>query len=114
MVKCLDRVLDGVFSALADPTRREIVRRLAEGPSRVTDMASHFDMSLPAVSKHLRILEGVGLLHRDRVGRVHRLTLKADRMRDAMDWLEHYKVFWGTKLDALSDYLENEKPPRRR
>jgi len=113
MVKYNDRQLDDVFGALADPTRRKIIQRLEKGPTRVTEMASHFRISLPAVSKHLRVLENAGLLKREREGRVHRISLDAKRMKTAMQWLEHYRVFWESRLDSLSDFLNEEKKDRR-
>ena len=98
--------LNGVFSALADPTRRAILARLALGETTVGELAEPFEMSLPAVSKHLKVLEGVGLLRRERQGRVHRCRLDAAAMREAADWIEHYRCFWEAQLDSLARYLE--------
>ena len=109
MVKHSSEILDAVFGALADPTRRSILERLAWGESRVTDLAEPFDMSLPAISKHLRILEEAGLLTRQREGRVHRIRLKSKTLKEAVDWLEYYRQFWETRLDSLEKYLSKSK-----
>jgi DNA-binding transcriptional ArsR family regulator len=97
--------LDVVFSALSDPTRRAILERLARSDASVTQLAAPFDMSLPAISKHLRILEHAGLIAREKEGRVHHVHLVAVAMRDAADWVEHYRRFWEEQLDSLSAYL---------
>jgi DNA-binding transcriptional ArsR family regulator len=86
--------LDAVFAALADPTRRAIVARLASGSASVGELAAPFDVSLPAISKHLRILEAVGLLARSKHGRVHELRLVGTPMRAAAEWIERYRGFW--------------------
>ena len=109
MVKYRPSALDRVFAALADPTRRRILERLSEGQIRVTRLAKPFSISLPAVSKHLRVLEGAGLLKRHRHGREHRLELEARPIREALRWMERYRRFWEGALDALADYLEKEK-----
>ncbi len=106
--------LDRVFSALSDPTRRAIVARLATGESSVTALAAPFDMSLPAVSKHLRVLEGAGLLSRNIDGRVHRCRLVAKPLNDAVAWLESYRQFWEEQFDSLADFLEKSRPASRR
>ena len=107
MVKYKFSRLDSVFGALADPTRRQILETLAEGESAVTHLAAPFSMSLPAVSKHLRVLESAGLLRRRRLGREHRIGLEAEPMKEALQWMERYRQFWQGSLDALADYLEN-------
>jgi len=99
-------VLDATFGALADPTRRAILARLARGEAMVTELAAPFAMSLPAISKHLRVLESAGLLLREINGRVHRCRLAADPMKDAAGWIEQYRAFWDTQFDALEKYLE--------
>ena len=101
--------LDLVFAALADPTRRAILARLAESDATVGDLARPFDISRPAISKHLRVLERAGLVHRARDGRFSRCGLDATPMRDAAAWVEKYRVFWESQLAALSRYLEHEK-----
>lgn len=100
--------LDRTFSALADPTRRAILSGLAEGERTVGDLAEPFNMSLPAVSKHIRVLEEAGLLERRHEGRIHRLSLNPDPMRGAAEWIDLYKSFWTSKLDQLEKLLEEE------
>jgi DNA-binding transcriptional ArsR family regulator len=106
MVKYSSGSLDSTFAALADPTRRAIVARLAWGESTVTQLAEPFDMSLPAISKHLRVLERAGLLSRERRGRARRCRLLARPMKDAAEWIARYRRFWDERFDALSVYLE--------
>ena len=102
-------VAEQIFAALSDPTRRAIVARLAAGEASVSEVAEPFAMSLPAVSKHLRVLEEAGLLARTKEGRVHRLRLVTEPMREASDWITAYREFWEGRLDALTEYLENQK-----
>ena len=106
MVKCSTRLLDRTFGALADPTRRRILEHLAGGDRCVTDLARPHRMSLPAVSKHLRVLERAGLVRRQRDGRVHRLKLDAGPMQQAMAWIEEYRKFWEASFDRLDEYLK--------
>jgi len=106
MVKCSPRELDRTFAALADPTRRRMLEQLAAGEHCVTDLARPHRMSLPAVSKHLRILERAGLVRRARCGRVHAMTLEAEPMRQAQEWIEHYRRFWEANFDRLDAYLQ--------
>jgi len=106
MVKYSSRTLDRTFAALADPTRRQILAHLAQGDRRVTDLAKPHDMSLPAVSKHLRVLESAGLLRRRRYGRVHEMQLSAEPLKKAAQWVEEYRKFWEGSLDRLAAYLE--------
>jgi len=94
------------FSALADPTRRAILARLTSGQTSVTELAAPHDMSLPAISKHLRVLEHSGLITRSRAGQVRPCQLKAQPMKDAVDWLERYRRHWEERLDRLEDYLQ--------
>ena len=110
MVKYEDGALDRTFAALADPTRRAILARLALGEASVSELADPFAMSLPAVSKHLRVLEEAGLLRRRREGRVHRCSLEPEPMRVASDWIEAYRRFWEDRFDALARYLEEGGP----
>ena len=105
MVKCTPRTLDRTFGALADPTRRRILESLAHGDRCVTDLAKPHRMSLPAVSKHLRVLEKAGLVCRQRDGRVHRLKLQAAPMQQAAQWIEEYRRFWEASFDRLDEYL---------
>ena len=106
MVKCSPRHLDRTFAALSDPTRRRILEHLAAGDRCVTDLAKPYRMSLPAVSKHLRVLEKAGLIRRHRQGRVHRLKLEAKPMKDAQEWIEAYRRFWEESFDRLDAYLK--------
>ena len=101
--------LDAVFSALADPTRRAIVVRLAEREASVSELARPFDMSLPAVTKHLAVLERAGLLERRKQGRVRHCRLVAEPMRAADDWLSTYRGFWERRLDSLADHLKSTR-----
>ena len=93
------------FSALADPTRRAILARLVSGEVSVTELAEPFAMSLPAVSKHLKVLERAGLIARSREAQWRPCRLEAGPLKDAADWLEHYRRFWEQSLDRLADYL---------
>ena len=102
--------LNAVFSAVADPTRRAILGRLAKGESTVTGLAEPFSMSLPAISKHLRVLEKAGLISRQVDGRIHRCRLAAIPMKDALDWMSFYRSFWEEGLDALGEFLTNAEP----
>ena len=101
--------LDTTFGALADPIRRAILSRLAQGPAQVTELAAPFSVSLPAISKHLRILETRGLIAREKQGRVHRCRLVASPMKEASDWISHYRRFWTEQLDSLEKYLEQQQ-----
>lgn len=98
--------LDAVFSALADPTRRRIVERLARRRLTVGEIASEFPLSQPAISKHVRILENSGLLHRQVEGRVHYCTLTAEAMDAATRWIERQRKYWNVTLDRLGKVLE--------
>jgi DNA-binding transcriptional ArsR family regulator len=99
--------LNAVFSALSDPTRRAILDRLARGEAQVTELADPHDMSLPAISKHLKVLEDAGLVLREKDGRIHRMNLNSKPMKDAAAWLERYRVFWEGKFDALERFLNS-------
>ena len=124
MVNHSATALDATFGALADPTRRAILARLSESPdATVGELAAPFAMSLPAVSKHLRVLEDAGLLSRRREGRVHHCRAVAGAMKPASEWIARYQKFWERRLEALARYLEEgadaneaaagEPPPRR-
>lgn len=107
--------VSGVFAALADPTRRALLARLAvDGPRKVTDLAKPFRMSLQAVSKHLKKLERAGLIRRDVQGRAHRCSMEAAPLAEASAWIEAQRRFWENRLDALETYLsapEANEPP---
>jgi DNA-binding transcriptional ArsR family regulator len=98
--------MDALFGALADRTRRRMLARLAREPATIGELASPFDMSLVAVSKHVRVLERAGLVRRTIEGRVHRCRLDARRLRAATQWLDRYRVFWDDTLAALAEYVE--------
>jgi DNA-binding transcriptional ArsR family regulator len=98
--------VDHILAALADPTRRAILDRLARGQARVTDVAEPFDMSLPAVSKHVRILERAGLVRRRRHGREHVLILDARPIRQVAHWASRYERFWNERLDRLQEFFD--------
>jgi len=93
------------FGALADPTRRAILARLARGPASVTELASPFDMTLPAVSKHLKVLERAGLIERGREAQWRPCQLKASPLKEAAEWVERYRRFWEESFDRLDEYL---------
>ena len=97
--------LNATFAALADPTRRAILARLANGAAAVSELASPFDMSLPAISKHLTVLERAGLISRGRDGQRRPCTLKPVPLRHAVDWLETYRSCWERRFDRLDAYL---------
>jgi DNA-binding transcriptional ArsR family regulator len=99
--------LSATFSALADPTRRAILARLSLGETSVGDLAEPFAMSLPAVSKHLKVLERAGLITRGREAQWRPCRLKAGPMKDAVHWLEQYQRFWDERLDRLEGYLQH-------
>ena len=108
------QTLDAVFAALADPTRRAILSRLAAGEASVTELAAPFAMSQPAVSKHLKVLERAGLVERD-VDRQRRpARLKAEPMAAAVRWLEEFKQFWSSSFDQLDGLLEELKTAETR
>jgi DNA-binding transcriptional ArsR family regulator len=109
MVKRASVVLDSVFSALADPTRRAILARLRKGDATVSLLAEPFPISLPAVSKHLTVLENSGLIEREKQGREHVCRLVAGPLRDAAEWLLVYGEFWKTQLDAFEAHLSQQK-----
>ena len=97
--------LSTTFAALADPTRRAILARLVSGKGSGTELAEPFEMSLPAVSKHLKVLERAGLIARGREAQWRPCRLEAGPLKDAADWLEHYRRFWEQSFDRLDDYL---------
>ena len=101
--------LSTTFAALADPTRRAILARLASGERSVTELAEPFDMSLPAVSKHLRVLERAGLIARGREAQWRPCRLDAGPLKDVADWAERYRHIWEARLDRLDTYLQRIK-----
>ena len=109
-----DRALDAVFSALAHRTRRRILRRLARSPATVGELAAPFSMTLPAVSKHIRILEGAGLVRRERDGWYHRCRLDGRPLETASAFLDGYRTFWTETLAELARYVERPRSRRER
>jgi DNA-binding transcriptional ArsR family regulator len=99
------RELDGVFSALGDPTRRAILRTLSHGPSTIKEIARPFPVSFNAISKHVMVLERAGLLRREVRGREHHCWIQSRPLREANQWLEHYRQFWEERMDALEIYV---------
>src|SRR6266404_7108526 len=98
--------LNITFAALADPTRRAILARLASGEASVTDLAEPFEMTLPAISKHLKVLERAGLIERGRTAQWRPCRLRAAPLRKVANWVEHYRRFWEERFDRLDDYLK--------
>jgi DNA-binding transcriptional ArsR family regulator len=105
MVEYTQESLTRVFSAVADPTRRAILRALAKHPATITEIAKPFPVSLNAVSKHVMVLERAGLVRREIRGREHLCRLEPRPLRDATVWLDHYRQFWDVRLDALERYV---------
>ena len=101
--------LDATFAALADPTRRAILSTLTQGQASVSELAKPYRMSLPAVMKHLRVLEHAGLVSQEKTGRVRRCRLAGESLRQAADWLAQYRAFWETQLDSLDRYLTQQQ-----
>ena len=114
MVEYKDVELDRTLAALADSTRRAIVARLTAGDARVTEVAKPFEMSLNAVSKHLKVLEGAGLVRREVRGREHWLSFDGAPLTAASDWIDHYREFWEGRLDALAGFLRDNKKKQER
>lgn len=109
--------LDQTFSALADPTRRAILSRLAAGEATVTELARPFHMSMPAITKHLKVLENAGLISRSKDKQWRPCRINGAPLRDAADWMEQYRIFWEEHLDRLGDYLKTitaKKPKGKR
>jgi len=104
------QALDRVYGAIADPTRRAILDRLARGDANVGSLADRFPISFNGVSKHVKVLERAGLVERTVFGREHRLRIVPAPLRHAAQWLEHYRAFWEARLDALEAMLVAERP----
>lgn len=101
--------LSTTFSALADPTRRAILARLSSGEASVTELAAPFEMSMPAISKHLKVLQNAGLIVRGREAQWRPCRIEAKPLKDIFDWVEHYRNFWEQSFDRLDDYLRKLK-----
>ena len=104
---------DRTFGALADPTRRAILTRLASGEASVTELAAPFQMSLPAVSKHLKVLERAGLISRGREAQWRPCKLEPAPLKEVADWVEEYRALWEARLDRLDDYLAELQAPTK-
>jgi DNA-binding transcriptional ArsR family regulator len=108
MVDYPSKQLDSVFHALADPTRRALLRSLADRDQSISELAAPFDMSLEAVSKHVKVLERAGLVQRSIEGRTHMCRLDADPMHGGLEWIRHYEQYWNRRLNVLDDLLQAE------
>ena len=110
--------LSTTLAAISDPTRRAILVRLAEGTATVNELAEPFDMTLPAVSKHLKVLERAGLITRGRDAQRRPCRLRAEPLKEAADWIERYRAFWQERFDRMAEYLDElqrkEKPDERK
>ena len=106
--------LSSTFAALADPTRRAILARLATGEASVTELAEPFEMSMPAISKHLKVLERAGLVARGREAQWRPCRLDAAPLKDVARWIEHYRRFWEQSFDRLDDYLRRLKDKEKK
>lgn len=106
-------ILSAQFAALADPTRRAILARLASGEVTVNELAAPFDLSLPAISKHLKVLEHAGLISRTREAQTRPCRLEPEALKSVDDWLEPYRAIWNERFDRLDDYLQTMKEERR-
>lgn len=106
----MSQKLDKIFMALADQTRRDLVHNLATDEKTVSELAEPFDMSLAAISKHLKVLENAGLLRRRVEGRVHFCSLIPESLTGALDWITIYRKFWLDRLDELDDFISNKNP----
>jgi len=106
--------LTATFSALADPTRRAILARLSQGETSVTELAEPFEMTLPGISKHLKVLERAGLIARGREAQWRPCRLEPGPLKDVSHWVEHYRKFWEQSLDRLGDYLKELQAKERK
>jgi DNA-binding transcriptional ArsR family regulator len=105
--------LTDVLSALSHPTRRAIIRRLADGPARFLDIAKPFDVALNAVTKHLKLLERAGLIEREKRGREVFISLRPEPLRLVAEWVHEYEGFWNAKLDAFEGYFKQQKRSKK-
>lgn len=104
--------LDATFASLADPTRRAILARLAQGEATVNELAEPFEMSLPAISRHLKVLERAGLISRGREAQWRPCRLEAGPLKDIANWVERYRRFWDQSFDRMADYLKELQTPK--
>jgi DNA-binding transcriptional ArsR family regulator len=105
--------LSATFAALADPTRRAILARLAEGDATVTELAEPFPVSLPAISRHLKVLERAGLIARNRLAQSRPSSLRPEPLREATTWMETYRAIWESRIDRLDEHLKDIQKGRR-
>jgi DNA-binding transcriptional ArsR family regulator len=110
----MSELLSAKFAALADPTRRAILARLADGEATLSELSRPFDMTVPAVAKHLKVLEGAGLVRRGRRAQSKPVQFEPAALREVADWIERYRQFWGGSLDRLDAYLVRTNPERSR
>ena len=111
MIASQPQKLDRVFLALGHPVRRQILMRLAHGAATVTDIAEPFEMSLNAISKHLKVLEKAGLIQREVLGREHYCRISPESLKEVSDWLAYYQAFWTSRLDAMEHELIASRQP---
>ena len=109
MVQQRDAELDRVFQALSDATRRDILQRLQKGPVGLTALCDTYDMSLPALAKHVKVLESAGLATTERSGRGRHVTAQAKNLREAAEWINRYTQYWSETLDRFAECVANEK-----
>lgn len=109
----MDDELSTTFKALADPTRRALLNRLSNGEASVNELAEPFELSIQAISKHLKVLENAGLVEKDRRGQLRPTTIKGDHLKNAADWLLGYSRFWDDTLDRLDDHLKTTKKTQK-
>jgi DNA-binding transcriptional ArsR family regulator len=107
------KVLDRTFSALADPTRRQILDRLGRGPASISELAQPFGMTLTGLKKHVQILEEAELVTTEKIGRTRQCRLGPEPLKEAVDWIEMYRRHWERRLDGLEAYLEAKKGEQR-
>ena len=107
------QVLDRAFSALSDPTRRQILDRLGRGPASITELAEPFGMSLTGLKKHVQILEEANLVTSEKVGRTRQCRLGPEQLEDAVNWIEMYRQQWNRRLEGLEAYLEEKRGAQR-
>lgn len=114
MVKFKEKDISGIFHALADATRREIIKMVAQKERQATELARSFHMSFPAVSKHLKVLENAGFIRRRIDGRVHRFYFEQRTMKKAYQWIKFYEKFWLQNLDNLNEFLKEQNRERKK
>jgi len=114
MVKYNEKQLDGLFGALSDPTRRRIIEKLSIDDFIVTDIASEFDMSLPAVSKHIKVLEKAGLVKRKKEGKLHKISYERKAVKTAWSWIGQYREFWENSFNSLEQFLDKKSSKEKK